>query len=73
MRLGQGALSPSICLLSDTLLNEDALPHRSRREQGAGGHPVFSTGMVRGGRGGGGEGGVGVARDRCGFRLGVCV
>lgn len=27
----------SICLLSDTLLNEDALPHRSRREQGAGG------------------------------------
>lgn len=40
------ALPPSICLLSDTLLNEDALPHRSRREQGAGGHPVLSTGIV---------------------------
>lgn len=42
------ALSLSLCLLSDTLLTEDALPHRSRREQGAGGHPVFSTGMVGG-------------------------
>ena len=39
-------LPPSICLFSDTLLNEDALPHRSRREQGAGGHPVLSTGIV---------------------------
>lgn len=65
MRLGQGALSPSICLLSDTLLNEDALPHRSGREQGAGGHPVFSTGMVRGGREEEEEGwrGIGAASD----------
>lgn len=36
------ALSLSICLLSDTLLNEDALPHRSRREQGAGGGTLSS-------------------------------
>lgn len=43
------ARSLSVCLPSDTLLNEDALPHRSRREQGPGGHPVFSTGMVEGG------------------------
>lgn len=65
--------APSLCLLSDTLLNEDALPHRSRREQGAGGHPVLSTGIVCvcvcveiGGRDGEGY-------CRCSIKLGVSV
>lgn len=49
-----------LCLRSDTLLNEDALPHRSRREQGAGGTLSSPQEWWRG------SGGVGAElRARC--------